>query len=274
MASGKILVFGKGYLGGRIAEYFGDRAMLSEADITDSQALRQEFESVQPSVVINAAAKTLTNQLEKPENQEQARLVNVQGAKNLAVQAQEYDAQMVQISTAMMFDGSGITEETHPEPKSVYAQTKAEADAAMPPEVLIVRIHTPLSKYAHPRNLLTKLIGFNQVVDEPSSLTVVEDLLPALEALINQKAQGIYNLVNPGSISLLEIIQLMKERGLIEENKPVKAISKTELNQMIETSGGAFQPYPILNTDKLQKAGITMREVHEAVEASIREYTL
>lgn len=259
----KILIFGKGYLGSRIGKYSGGTVV--STDITDAEAVREVLAEHQPEIVINTAAKTLTGQLENPEFQAEAHKVNVDGALNVARACQVQDIYLVHISTAMMFDGPDITEETEPNPQNYYAGTKAEADALLKPyNPLITRIHTPLSKYAHPRNLLTKLQGFDKTVSEPSSITVVEDYLDALKQLIEKRAAGIYNVVNPGSISLYEIACMMK--------KEVTALSKAEILAMIEASGGAVQTYPILKTDKLEALGIKMRPVKEAVQASINEY--
>ena len=274
MAAEKVLVFGRGYLGGRLTEHF--EAEISPADVTDLQAVRAELDRTKPDVIINAAAKTRTADLEKPENQAEAYRVNVQGAANLALAASERGIYMVQISTAMMFDGPGITESSLPEPKSYYAWTKAWADAQLVPlmgeGVLIARIHTPLSKFASPRNLLTKLQGFSSVADVPASLTVVEDFLEALAALVQKRSSGIYNLVNPGSISMYRIASTMQEQGRIAADKVIKPASREELDRMVRESGGAFQPFPILETKKLEAEGISMRPAEEAVRACINEY--
>jgi dTDP-4-dehydrorhamnose reductase len=176
----------------------------------------------------------------------------------------------------MMFDGPDVREADTPQPTNYYAWTKAWADAQLVPlmgdKVMIARIHTPLSKHANPRNLLTKLQGFDKVVGEPSSLTVVEDFLAALEQLVEKRASGIYNVVNPGSISLYEVVKLMQQNGLVDPAKEVKELSREQLQEMVASSGGAHQTYPILSTEKLSALGISMRPVREAVEASIKEY--
>lgn len=267
----KVLVFGAGYLGSRIGEYL--HAEIVSTDITDAEAVRAILEEKKPEVVINTAAKTLTGHLEKAENQHIAHKVNVDGALNIARACEVYGAQMIHLSTAMMFDGPGITEESQPNPLNFYAATKAEADKLLQPySALILRIHTPLSNRSHPRNLLTKLVGFDKGVTEPSSLTVVEDFLQALEALIEQGVTGIFNVVNPGSISIFQIIELMKEGGLVPLEKQIGQLSEAEITDMITASGGALQTYPILSTEKLEGLGISLRPVEEAVIASIKTY--
>lgn len=268
MAGKKIVILGRGYLGTRIAEHFAGSELLS-ADITDLPLLRQTLQGLQPDVVVNAAAKTLTGELEKPESQEEAYRVNVYGAANAALVCREINARLVHISTGMMFDGPDVREDDIPQPINYYSWTKAWADAQLVPlmdNVLITRIHTPFSKYAHPRNLLTKIQNFNQAIDVPSSLTVVEDYLQALEQLIGREAVGIYNVVNPGAISIYEAVCLARP------GQSIKPLTREELAALMRESGGAPQTYPVLNTDKLQALGITMRPVREAVEECIRNY--
>jgi dTDP-4-dehydrorhamnose reductase len=69
---------------------------------------------------------------------------------------------------------------------------------------------------------------------------------------------GIYHCVNPGQISAMEVVAKMAERGLIPENKVfVKS----------ETTGCR------LSTQKLVRAGVKIREVHEAVDDAIKNWT-
>ncbi|MEI6478416.1 MAG: sugar nucleotide-binding protein [bacterium] len=282
MASDKVYVFGSGFLGSRIAAAFPG-SMNTEVDITDPQAVRAEFDTFQPTVVVNAAALTLTGQLELPEHQANAYKVNVQGPANLAYICRERGIHMVHISTGMLFDGAGadgkgVREEEVPTPTNFYTWTKAWADAQLVPlmqeGVLITRIHTPFSRFAHPRNFLTKLQGFNEVVDEPASLTVVEDLLEALVKLVGDRRTGIYNVVSPGSISFYEIAQRLQKAGLIDKDKQIGKLTRQQVEDMMKKTGGAYQTYPTLNTDKLVAAGISLRPVSEAVDTMIKEYTV
>lgn len=276
-----ICIFGGGYLGTRLLEYFGSRAFLLPTDITDLQAVRLALAEHKPLIVINTAAKTHTNDLENPENQDLAYRVNVQGVANCALAAKEHEAFLVHISTGMIFTTSeqSVTEEALPDPKSYYAQTKAWADVQLQPfaerdGVLIARIQLPLSKIAHQRNILTKLIGFSTAVDEKSSFTVLEDCLPALEQLIAQRNSGIFNVVNPGSISFYAISQLLSKYGLIAPGKMIEKYTDAQMQAITADRGGAYQPYVVLDTHKLLAVGVSIVPINEAVERSIRNYTV
>lgn len=280
----KVLLIGNGYLGKRIAESFRGAASqvkildFPEVDITNLPSLQAILEQEKPQIVINAAAFTNTNQLELPENQNNGFRINVQGPCNLMIACRSVGAYLVQISTGMIFDGAGIDgkgwkESDKPQPESYYTWTKAWADLALEPfadqGILITRIHLPISRYSDPKNLLEKLGKFESVLDEQHSATMVEDYLKALVALVEKRATGIFHCVNPGTISLYEMRELMKKHGLADKTKPTIAISKADFNAKVATNNGAYQPTPILNTDKLQKLGIMMPNIKEAVEDAI-----
>ena len=123
----KFLVTGaNGYLGARIHEDLGrafevsgtfHRVQLSDGliqlDITDREASRSVFSKVGPDVVVHAAAvptAVLSNK-----DQEYARNVNVAGARNVAIAAEEIGAKVVYISTTAVLA---------PEAYGPYARTK------------------------------------------------------------------------------------------------------------------------------------------------------
>lgn len=278
----EILVIGAGYLGSRIAEYFGARAALSSIDITNLEALKTEIDTQKPKIVINAAAKTQTNQIEKPENQDLAFRVNVQGPANLCFLAGELNFKLVHISSGMFFDGTNPDGSSHkeddtPQPVSYYAWTKAWADALLQPYlekygILITRIHLPISAVPNPRNLLDKLRKFNQFLDAPTSATVVEDFLAALDFLLQKQASGVYHLTNAGQITFYEIAQMLQEAGLIEPDRELVKVSKEQFDQLVASNGGAYQSNPLLNIGKLTAAGFPMPELKESVRKSIEKY--
>lgn len=280
MEVGKVAVIGGGYLGERFAEYFSaDRLAV---DVGDLEALRNLLIKTKPQIVINAAAKTRTNELERPEHQAEAFRVNVGGAANSSLLAGELGFRLVQLSTGMQFDGfgpegKGWDEEATPNPGSYYAWTKAWADSLLKPfaiqsRILIVRLSLPISNVSNPRNLLDKLPRFSSALDAQSSMSTVEDLLSATRQLLEQEATGIYNVVNPGTISFWEIVRMMVEERMLPADHPAVSVTKETFDRTVSAAGGAYQPSTFLNTDKLQAAGIRLPEIHLAIRNCIRNF--
>ncbi len=287
MASDKIVIIGEGgYIAARLMEHFAERAVLtgiqSGCDITKLAVLREHLGALEPKVVINTAAMTATGELEKPENEQLGFEVNVHGPANLGYLSKEMGFHLVHLSTDMIYDGlgpeeQGFKEDAPADPVNYYAWSKFWGEAVLFPfmdryPITIVRLRTPLSNRESSKNLLTKLQKFDKAFDIPASLTVVEELAPAIDGLIEKQAYGVYHVVNPGTISAYRIIQLMKEHDLVDPNKGVQPISRAEMDEVMQASGGARQNFPYLNTDKLAALGIQLRPVEEAVTDCITNY--
>ncbi len=103
-----------------------------EVDICDREAVARFMAENHIGTVINCAAYTNVEAAE--DNPGLCRKVNVLGVKNLALQALENDAALIQISTDYVFDGkktTPYTERDTPAPLSVYGASKLEAEQAI-----------------------------------------------------------------------------------------------------------------------------------------------
>ena len=64
---------------------------------------------------------------------------------------------------------------------------------------LQLRIRMPISKNASPRNLIDKLISYKNICSIPNSMTVLDDMWPIIDRMIENKTTGTYNMCNPGT---------------------------------------------------------------------------
>ena len=55
----------------------------------------------------------------------------------------------------------------------------------------------PILSHPHPRNFIDKIATYSHVISEDNAMTIVDDMVLALEALINQRVTGIINMTNP-----------------------------------------------------------------------------
>lgn len=148
-----LLTGASGFLGGALRPVLGQRYAVvpvsrqprdgwQAVDLTEAATVRHMIATMQPAVVVHAAALTAVDACER--DQPQAYLQNVRATENLAAAcaALPMPAKFVYISTDHMYDGPGPHSEDGPvRPLNVYALTKlwAEDIARRVPGALILR---------------------------------------------------------------------------------------------------------------------------------------
>ena len=147
---------------------------VDELDITDTKAVNAFFNENKVDCLINCAAYTNVDKAE--EEQDLARNINVQGAKNLAQACAKHNAELMHISTDYVFDGNNHrpyreTDFTHPQ--SVYGETKLEGEHMIEEfakTAIIIRTSWLYSSFGH--NFVKTMLKYGQERDE---LNVVYD---------------------------------------------------------------------------------------------------
>ena len=167
-------------------------------------------------------------------------------------------------------DPNGWTEMDFGNPLAVYTRSKYAADLTLStlPNIGIARIRMPIDFKSHPANLIDKLASFEKVVDVENSVTVVEDMIVAFRQLLEKKASGIFHVTNPGSIKHREIIEMYKE--IFDANHKCEWIE--EKNLVNFGLAEKKRSNNIMQSQNLEKIGINMRPVKEAVRETIKKY--
>ncbi len=80
-------------------------------------------------------------------------------------------------------------------------------------------------------HLINKIVSYKKVISRPNSVTLVEDLYPALEVLIGTKTLGILNVTNAGYVTHGDI--LTAYRKIVDPEHTYEAISLEELENNI-----------------------------------------
>jgi dTDP-4-dehydrorhamnose reductase len=219
--SERVLVIGAGFLGGNIAEKFKDHIITQTnltkinknsyiLDITDEKQVVDCFHDVKPSIVINCAANTNIDFLER--NTPTAYSINGEGIRNLAVTCKRSDVRLVHISTDGIFDGisGNYTEEDKPNPINVYAKSKVIGEENIMKNCLNHVIVRTNFYGNHPQgkslfnNILSKLknrerfTGFDDVIFSPLEVSNLSDLISDVTF---SNYRGILNLSSNESIS-------------------------------------------------------------------------
>ncbi|MGH9663389.1 MAG: SDR family oxidoreductase, partial [Bryobacteraceae bacterium] len=132
MTKKRVAIFGSGgQLGVELKREFAARGYdvtgyeRTSVDITDAARVERRLATLDPAVVVNAAAY---NQVDVAEQEPQAAfLVNALAVRNLAMACRQVDARLVHFSTDYVFDGAAgraYSEDDVPHPLGAYAVSK------------------------------------------------------------------------------------------------------------------------------------------------------
>lgn len=65
---------------------------------------------------------------------------------------------------------------------------------------LHLRIRMPIAREVSTRNFIDKLVSYPNICSIPNSMTVLDDMWPILDRMIDRRTTGTYNMVNPGLV--------------------------------------------------------------------------
>src|SRR5262245_48428301 len=181
----------------------------AELDIADSPQVSRAVRELRPDVVVNCAAFT---KVDDCETDPRAFQVNAEGVANLADACGHVGAQLVQISTDFVFDGTRnepYREDDPVNPLSAYGRSKraGEEEAMRLPGSLVVRASWLFGRSGW--NFIEAILKqveagkdrLSVVVDQVGRPTATTDLSEALAALLEAGASGVYHFANRGEVS-------------------------------------------------------------------------
>ncbi|MDQ0244807.1 dTDP-4-dehydrorhamnose reductase [Bacillus fengqiuensis] len=195
-----------------------------DLNITDELEVTHKIETIQPDIIINAAAYTKVDQAESEEDL--AYLVNAFGQRNLSVAGEKVGAKVCYISTDYVFDGNGMApykEYDLTNPLGVYGKSKyagEELTKTLSSKYFIVRTAWVYGEYG-PNFVKTMLrlakerdeIGV--VHDQIGSPTYTVDLAKFLIELVQTEKYGVYHCTNGGTCAWFEFAQAIFEEKTI-----------------------------------------------------------
>jgi len=154
---------------------------------------------------------------------------------------------------------------------SFYSGTKAlgEEVLAGASNCYIWRLRIPFNEADNPRNYLTKVMRYDRLLEAQNSLSQLDEFVRAAFDCWQKRVQfGIYNVTNPGFVTTREVVELIQQSGLIKKQFQ---FFKDE-DEFMDLAAKTPRSNCVLDTTKLQKTGIKMTEVHEAIEQSLRHW--
>jgi len=256
----RILIIGSnGMLGQRLTEFYMSSAktellcvsdeensfypsvQYKQLDITQKNSVKQIILDFFPDVIINCAAFTNVDKSET--EKELAWKINVNGVENVALYSWTVDAHLIHFSSDYIFDGKNgpYTEEDKPNPIDYYGRTKLASENSIRisgTRFTIIRTNVLYgqTKFGRPDfvkwviNSLSKGEQIRVVTDQINNPTFIDDLVNAVNKVIEFKKEGIFNIGGKEILSRYEFTcRIAKYFGLDE--KLIIPIQTKELNQ-------------------------------------------
>jgi dTDP-4-dehydrorhamnose reductase len=276
----RITIFGAtGLLGKALVSEWKDDEVTglssADGDIRNEKQVLNLVQHARPDWIVLAAAYTDVDGCET--NRDLAFDVNCRGAANVARAAKQHGARLLFLSTDYVFDGtktSPYATDDPRSPRSVYGQSKAEAEAQLAeilPDCCIVRtswLFGPGGK-CFPDTILKLAASraeLEVVSDQRGSPTYSIDLARALIQLCRQGARGIVHVTNRGECSWYEFAsEIIATRGLktiVHETTSDKFVRPAERPK-----------YSVLSPESLQKRGIAMPDWRDALKRYLLQRT-
>lgn len=264
-----VLIFGaRGYMGQYFSSLYPEAATPS-VDIADAHAVGEILDSEKPDVVINCAGKTGRPNVDWCETHKEETIhSNVIGPLVLVEECGKRDIYLVHIGTGCVYSGDASTPFTETDAPnffgSFYSRSKGVIDQLLNDfPVLNIRLRMPFDGTDSARNLINKIKKYDRVLDTENSMTYIPDMLSAVDQLIQKKATGPYNIVNPGPISPYRIMELYKE--IVDPSHTFEPLKEKDLPE-VATAGRSSC---LLSGDKLASEGIVMKPVEEAIREAL-----
>ena len=281
----------------------------SELDYTHFRVLADALKSHRPSLVINCAGFTGKPNVDACETQRtQTILGNIVLAQTVAEACDAAGVRLGAVSSGCIYTGAKVRGEdgswtirddlnaadlagllrarspgirgfdegdepnfTFERGSSFYSGTKAVAEKVLLgfPSVYVWRLRIPFEQRDNPRNYLSKLQTYPRLYQNWNSLSHLGDFASACVQIAESDLPGgAYNVVNPGYVSTREVVELIKKAGR-PNWQPEFWLDD---NEFYRSAALARRSNCLLETTKLAKCGIKMRDVETALTDSLRHW--
>ena len=256
----KLLVIGNGLTGSKILRKVAMKGITGigtwyntkketeykqyKLDKTDKNSVIELIKTIKPDAVVDTGAMHNVDGCER--EPEKSRRINMEGTENVAKACNKYDSDMLFISTDYVFDGKSdekYTETDNPNPTSIYAKDKLEAEKIVLETVddaIVVRPSVIYGWDVVKDNFVTwaykelkKGNSINIIDDQYNNPTLADDLADMIISLIENKCRGIYHTAGSECLNRYEFtLEIAEVFGL--DKSLVNPIKTKDLNQLAE----------------------------------------
>lgn len=258
----RTLVFGaKGWIGGQFLYNTKHETIIAQTRPENFQQCYEEIQTVKPDCVISFLGRTYgtapdgrlissIDYLELPGKLYENMRDNLYAPYNLATICEQLNIHFVYLGTGCIYtytpEKRVFTEEDIPNFfGSQYSTVKGYTDQVLRhfKNTLQLRIRMPLSKLVSHRSFIDKIVSYPNICSMANSMTMLEDMWPIIDKMIEVRECGVYNLTNPGTAEHDWILQQYKTLinpahtwRLISYEDQMKIIKSDRSNNEMSTS--------------------------------------
>ncbi len=255
----------------------------SDVDYTNASVLRSALEKDRPEFLINAAGYTGKPNVDACEiHKAECLLGNAVLPGVIASACEAVGVPWGHVSSGCIYSGDGpgprgFTEEDTPNFTfrtnhcSFYSGTKALGEEVLAghPNVFIWRLRIPFDGVDNPRNYLTKLMRYPRLLEATNSISELNEFVEATLACWTKRVPfGTYNVVNPGRVTTKEVVDLIRQSGVIQKEFQFFS-SETEF---MATAAKTPRSNCVMDSSKLAGVGISLTPVHDAVIRDLKTW--
>ncbi|MFC1687642.1 dTDP-4-dehydrorhamnose reductase [Patescibacteria group bacterium] len=223
-----VLIIGAtGMLGQELGKVFAEKDPIlwsrKEIDISNGEEVENRIGTIQPDIVINAAAYNHVDGAEQ--EKDLAKQINGLAVGYIARAVRAYGGLLIHYSTDYVFKGDipeGYNEAAQPDPQSVYAQSKFFGEQELAQQMdryYLIRLSRLFGKKGTGKSVkesfVDKMIRLSEthesvqvINEEVSNPTFATDLAKKTKEILDTKKDfGIYHVTNAGSCTWYEFAQ-------------------------------------------------------------------
>ena len=278
----QIIILGKGFVGSNLAKYFENEGIpynifaKKDLNYTDNDKLKSYFEEEKKNIrcVINCSGYTGEKNVDDCEkNKILCWAMNVKYPLEVVSLCNKYEIPVIHVGSGCIYSGyeKDHTEQDAPnfglgsEDASYYSMCKhAFEKLSSDLQRYVLRIRIPFTDELVPKNYFTKLLKYDTLINEYNSVTSIKDFNIFIQKFVDMLhfiPCGIYNVVNPQPIKSEEVVNVLKENGLMNPNWVF--IKTEELNTIAKRSNC------VLSTDKIESLGLKLPETLSSIKRDV-----
>ena len=284
-----VVIGGSGFIGREIVNEIhrrGQRVTVvgrQSCDLYDHGSLARHLSLISPDAVINAAGYVGRPNVDACEsNKSECLAANAVLPGVIASACRMNALPWGHVSSGCIYSSANSNSSSFSEldtpnftfrkgPCSFYSGTKALGEEILRDcqDCYIWRIRIPFSNRDCQKNYLTKLMNYDRLLEATNSLSNLDEFVSAtVDCFQKQVPFGTYNLTNPGAISTSEVVDLIRQSGII--NREFKFFRSEQ--EFMSLAAKTPRSNCVLDTSKASDAGLVMSPIRESLKKALQTW--